>query len=192
MSAIDQAKQFIPLSIAVLTISDTRSLADDKSGTTLADRLTAAGHKLAAREIVTDDVEAIRGVIRKWIADEGVDVIITTGGTGFTGRDQPIRQRRAGLVIGERTGVGNRQHRDVERHELFGFVDGGHDRSIFRIPDAVRRPSAPQRRDPLLKRRRKHGPRISSAPQARCAASGARDRHPPPEPNVLQACTVPR
>jgi molybdopterin adenylyltransferase len=87
MSAIDVSKQFIPLNIAVLTISDTRSAADDKSGTTLVDRLTAAGHKLAAREIVTDDVEAIRAVVRKWIADSGVDVIITTGGTGFTGRD---------------------------------------------------------------------------------------------------------
>jgi len=87
MSAPDQSRQFIPLNIAVLTVSDTRSLADDKSGTTLADRLAAAGHRLAAREIVTDDVEAIRAVIRKWIADAGVDVIITTGGTGFTGRD---------------------------------------------------------------------------------------------------------
>ncbi len=71
MSSIDESKSFIPLNIAVLTISDTRSLADDKSGTTLADRLTAAGHKLAAREIVTDDVEAIRAVIRRWIADAG-------------------------------------------------------------------------------------------------------------------------
>jgi len=87
MASTDQNKQFIPLNITVLTISDTRSLADDKSGTTLAERLTAAGHKLAAREIVTDDVEAIRAVIHRWIADEGVDVIITTGGTGFTGRD---------------------------------------------------------------------------------------------------------
>src|SRR5438046_5676155 len=87
MSSIDETKQFVPLNIAVLTISDTRSLADDKSGTTLADRLTAAGHKLAAREIVTDDVEAIRAVVKRWIADEGVDAIITTGGTGFTGRD---------------------------------------------------------------------------------------------------------
>src|SRR6201989_2296288 len=100
MSSTDTTKQFIPLNIAVLTISDTRSLADDKSGTTLADRLTAAGHKLAAREIVTDDLEAIRGVIRKWIADEGVDVIITTGGTGFTGRDvtpeaiEPLFEKR--------------------------------------------------------------------------------------------------
>jgi molybdenum cofactor biosynthesis protein B len=96
----DQTRQFIPLNIAVLTISDTRSAADDKSGTTLADRLTAAGHKLAARDIVTDDVEAIRGVIRKWIADVGVDAIITTGGTGFTGRDvtpeavEPLFEKR--------------------------------------------------------------------------------------------------
>ena len=87
MSSTDETKQFIQLNIAVLTISDTRALADDKSGTTLADRLTSAGHKLAAREIVTDDVEAIRAVIRKWIADAGIDVVITTGGTGFTGRD---------------------------------------------------------------------------------------------------------
>src|SRR5215218_1953427 len=77
MSSIDEAKQFVPLNIAVLTVSDTRALADDKSGQTLADRLTAAGHHLAAREIVTDDVEAIRTVIRRWIADAGVDVVIT-------------------------------------------------------------------------------------------------------------------
>src|SRR5215475_6432162 len=98
--SIDESKSFIPLNIAVLTISDTRVLADDKSGSTLADRLTAAGHKLAAREIVTDDVEAIRAVIRKWIADEGVDAVITTGGTGFTGRDvtpeavEPLFEKR--------------------------------------------------------------------------------------------------
>ena len=100
MASVDESKAFIPLNIAVLTISDTRSLADDKSGATLAERLTAAGHKLAAREIVTDDVEAIRAVIRKWIADEGVDVVITTGGTGFTGRDvtpeavEPLFEKR--------------------------------------------------------------------------------------------------
>jgi molybdopterin adenylyltransferase len=100
MSATDQTRPFIPLNIAVLTISDTRALADDKSGTTLADRLTAAGHRLAAREIVTDDVEAIRAVIRKWTADAGVDVVVTTGGTGFTGRDvtpeavEPLFEKR--------------------------------------------------------------------------------------------------
>jgi molybdenum cofactor biosynthesis protein B len=78
---------FIPLGIAVLTVSDTRSLADDKSGATLVERLTAAGHRLAARNIVTDDVEAIRNQVKAWIADPGVDAVITTGGTGFTGRD---------------------------------------------------------------------------------------------------------
>ena len=81
------ARDFIPLNIAVLTVSDTRSLADDKSGATLAERLTAAGHKLTARNIVSDDVELIRNQVKVWIADSGVDIIITTGGTGFTGRD---------------------------------------------------------------------------------------------------------
>ncbi len=69
----------------MLTVSDTRSLSDDKSGATLAERITAAGHRLAARDIVTDDVDAIRAKLKAWIADDGVDVIITTGGTGFTG-----------------------------------------------------------------------------------------------------------
>ena len=100
MSSTDESKKFIPLNIAVLTISDTRTLADDKSGTTLADRLAAAGHHLAAREIVTDDVEAIRGIVKRWIGDPGVDVIVTTGGTGFTGRDvtpeaiEPLFEKR--------------------------------------------------------------------------------------------------
>ena len=71
MSSIDETKQFVPLNIAVLTVSDTRSLADDKSGTTLADRLTAAGHHLAAREIAVDDVDAIRVIVRRWIAEPG-------------------------------------------------------------------------------------------------------------------------
>jgi molybdenum cofactor biosynthesis protein B len=100
MHSTDEAKSFIPLNIAVLTISDTRSLADDKSGTTLADRLTAAGHTLAAREIIVDDVDAIRIIVKRWIADPGIDVIITTGGTGFTGRDvtpeaiEPLFEKR--------------------------------------------------------------------------------------------------
>src|SRR5260221_6563024 len=87
MSSIDESKNFVPLNIAVLTIADTRSLEDDKSAATLSDRLTAAGHKLAARDIVTDDIKAIRSIVKMWIADAGVDAIITTGGTGFTGRD---------------------------------------------------------------------------------------------------------
>jgi molybdopterin adenylyltransferase len=100
MASMNQPKQFVPLNIAVLTISDTRTLADDKSGTTLADRITAAGHILAGREIVTDDVEAIRAIVRRWIAEPGVDVILTTGGTGFTGRDvtpeaiEPLFEKR--------------------------------------------------------------------------------------------------
>ena len=81
------ARAFIPLNIAVLTVSDTRILDDDKSGATLAERLTAAGHRLAARNIVTDDVDAIRNQVKLWVADPGIDIVITTGGTGFTGRD---------------------------------------------------------------------------------------------------------
>ncbi len=84
---LNESRPFIPMKIAVLTVSDTRKLEDDKSGTVLAERLTAAGHVLAERAIVTDDVEAIRAKVKAWIADPAVDVVITTGGTGFTGRD---------------------------------------------------------------------------------------------------------
>src|SRR4051794_11633519 len=84
---LDESRQFIPLKIAVLTVSDTRSLDDDKSGSTLAERIEKAGHAVAVRAIVTDDAEKIRQQVDAWIADEGVDVVITTGGTGFTGRD---------------------------------------------------------------------------------------------------------
>jgi molybdenum cofactor biosynthesis protein B len=99
-ASTDPSRSFVPLGIAVLTVSDTRSLGDDKSGTTLADRLTAAGHRLAARQIVADDVEAIRAIVKTWIADPGIDAIITTGGTGFTGRDvtpeaiEPLFEKR--------------------------------------------------------------------------------------------------
>ncbi|HEX5232671.1 MAG TPA: molybdenum cofactor biosynthesis protein B [Bradyrhizobium sp.] len=100
MTSLDPTRMLVPLNIAVLTISDSRSLQDDKSGTTLSERLVAAGHHLAAREIVVDDVEAIRVIVRRWIADQGVDVVITTGGTGFTGRDvtpeaiEPLFEKR--------------------------------------------------------------------------------------------------
>jgi len=87
MPGIDESKQFVPLKIAVLTVSDTRELADDKSGQTLVDRLQAAGHKLADRAIVKDEIEAIRAQVKKWIDDKSIDVVISTGGTGFTGRD---------------------------------------------------------------------------------------------------------
>lgn len=94
MSRIDESKEFIPVRIAVLTVSDTRSLADDKSGDTLVARLTGAGHILAARGIVTDDREKIADQLRTWIADPGVDVILSTGGTGLTGRDVTVEAHR--------------------------------------------------------------------------------------------------
>ena len=87
MAGIDSSRQFVPLKIAVLTISDTRALEDDKSGATLAERIGKAGHIVADRAIVTDDVEKIRARVKAWIADAAIDVVITTGGTGFTGRD---------------------------------------------------------------------------------------------------------
>ena len=84
---IDEGKTFLPVRIAVLTISDSRRMADDRSGQTLVDRLSAAGHVLADRSIITDDVPAIVAKLERWIADDQVDCVITTGGTGVTGRD---------------------------------------------------------------------------------------------------------
>ncbi|MSO55075.1 MAG: molybdenum cofactor biosynthesis protein B [Rhodospirillales bacterium] len=80
-------RPFIPVNIAVLTVSDSRSLADDRSGDTLVERATKAGHTIAARTIVKDDVKAIIGQLRLWIADPAIDVVLATGGTGVTGRD---------------------------------------------------------------------------------------------------------
>lgn len=87
ISKIDESLPFRPLRIAVLTVSDTRDRSTDRSGDTLAALITEAGHELARREIVTDDVTAVRAQVEAWIADPAVDVILTTGGTGFTGRD---------------------------------------------------------------------------------------------------------
>ena len=100
MPGIDESRQFIPLKIAVLTVSDSRSFEDDTSGATLAERIAKAGHAVAARAVVTDDVDKIRTRVEAWIADAAVDVIITTGGTGFTGRDvtpeavEPLFEKR--------------------------------------------------------------------------------------------------
>jgi molybdenum cofactor biosynthesis protein B len=84
---VSEERQFIPLSIAVMTVSDTRSEDTDTSGRTLAERLTAAGHRLAEKVIVPDDIYRIRAVVSRWIADAGVQAVISTGGTGVTGRD---------------------------------------------------------------------------------------------------------
>lgn len=85
--AIDESRTFKPISIALLTVSDTRTSADDTSGDILAQRITAAGHELATREISRDSVEEIAAHLHRWIDDDGIDCVITTGGTGLTGRD---------------------------------------------------------------------------------------------------------
>ena len=87
MSRIDESLPFKPVRIAVLTVSDTRTAKEDKSGALLAEMLTADGHRLAAKAIVRDDIVAIQAALREWISDPAIDAIITTGGTGLTGRD---------------------------------------------------------------------------------------------------------
>jgi molybdenum cofactor biosynthesis protein B len=87
VSRIDESLPFKPVRIAVLTVSDTRTTKEDKSGALLAEMLEADGHELAERAIVKDDVEQIQAKLKAWIADPSVDVVITTGGTGLTGRD---------------------------------------------------------------------------------------------------------
>jgi molybdopterin adenylyltransferase len=94
MSHIDENRSFVPVRIAVLTISDTRALEDDKSGQILADRAADAGHSLSARKLVKDDIRAIRQVIRDWTNRDDIDVIISTGGTGLTGNDVTIEAMR--------------------------------------------------------------------------------------------------
>lgn len=87
MSKITGERVFLPVNIAVLTVSDTRTLADDRSGQTLVDRIEASGHKVAARAIVKDDVPAIVARLQAWVDSPAIDVVISTGGTGVTGRD---------------------------------------------------------------------------------------------------------
>lgn len=100
MSRIDESRPFIPVGIAVLTVSDTRSLSDDRSGDTLVARIEEAGHRLIARSIVKDDKAAIREQVETWTKTSEIDVVITTGGTGFTGRDvtpealEPLFEKR--------------------------------------------------------------------------------------------------
>jgi molybdenum cofactor biosynthesis protein B len=100
MPGLDESRPFIPLKIAVLTVSDTREATDDTSGATLVARIEKAGHVAAARAIVTDEAENIRAQVKQWIADPAIDAVITTGGTGFTGRDvtpealEPLFEKR--------------------------------------------------------------------------------------------------
>src|SRR5580693_5206222 len=87
MGRIDETRPFLAVNIAVLTVSDTRTLENDTSGATLAERIVKAGHTVAVRAIEKDDSGAIEVLLRRWIADPAIDVVITTGGTGITGRD---------------------------------------------------------------------------------------------------------
>lgn len=94
MSRIDESKDFIPVRIAVLTVSDSRSQAEDRSGQVLVDRIDGAGHHLAARMILRDERAEIAAQLREWIADPEIDVILSTGGTGLTGRDVTVEAHR--------------------------------------------------------------------------------------------------
>lgn len=100
MTRLDETRPFIPVGIAVLTVSDTRTAADDKSGDTLVSRITEAGHRLVDRAIVPDDRDRIYNQVQAWTLSQEIDVVITTGGTGFTGRDvtpealEPLFEKR--------------------------------------------------------------------------------------------------
>ncbi|WP_171234986.1 molybdenum cofactor biosynthesis protein B [Ruegeria sp. HKCCA6837] len=104
MSRIDESKKFIAVKIAVLTVSDTRSLDEDRSGQTLVDRIEKAGHVVADRKIVRDERDQIADQLRAWVADDQIDVVISTGGTGLTGRDVTVEA-----------------HRDVYEKEIVAF-----------------------------------------------------------------------
>ncbi len=94
MSKIDESRAFIPVRIAVLTVSDSRAPEQDKSGQVLVDRLQAAGHVLADRDLLPDERDRIAERLRRWIADPAVDAVISTGGTGLTGRDVTVEAHR--------------------------------------------------------------------------------------------------
>ena len=94
MSRIDEKLDFVPVRIAVLTVSDTRSLVEDRSGQTLVDRIERTGHVLADRKIIQDERAQIAALLRSWVADPEIDVVISTGGTGLTGRDVTVEAHR--------------------------------------------------------------------------------------------------
>ncbi len=100
MAGLDETRPFVPLGIAIVTVSDTRGLAEDKSGEALATRISEAGHRVSGRTIVRDDREALRAAVSHFVADPATDVVLTTGGTGFTGRDvspdalEPLFEKR--------------------------------------------------------------------------------------------------
>jgi len=142
MAGIDESLEFHPLRIAVLTVSDTRTEATDTSGALLASRLQEAGHELAAKAIVSDEVETIRNQIRTWADADGVDVIITTGGTGFTPRDvtpeavRPLFRRDMDgfAVVFHQTSLGTVGVSTLQSRALAGQIG---DTFIFCLPGST-------------------------------------------------------
>ena len=142
MSGIDESLIFHPLKIAVLTISDTRTEETDQSGRLLAEKLSAAGHDLAAKAIIPDDVEAIRSQVGNWVKDQDVDVIIATGGTGFAPRDvtpeavKPLFRREMDgfAVLFHQASFGTVGYSTLQSRAFAGQID---DTFIFCLPGST-------------------------------------------------------
>lgn len=142
MPGIDEKLPFLPLNIAVLTVSDTRDEGSDTSGGLLVERLTTAGHQLADRAIVRDDVEAIQTQVKTWVADPDVDIIVSTGGTGFTPRDltpeavRPLLRREMDgfSVVFHQTSTGTVGVSTLQSRALAGQID---ETFIFCVPGST-------------------------------------------------------
>ena len=142
MPGIDEKLPFLPLNIAVLTVSDTRDEGSDTSGGLLVERLTTAGHRLADRAIVRDDVEAIQTQVKTWVADPDVDIIVSTGGTGFTSRDltpeavRPLLRREMDgfSVVFHQASTGTVGVSTLQSRALAGQID---ETFIFCVPGST-------------------------------------------------------
>jgi len=142
MPGIDEKLPFLPLNIAVLTVSDTRDEGSDTSGGLLVERLTTAGHQLADRVIVRDDVEAIQTQVKTWVADPDVDIIVSTGGTGFTSRDltpeavRPLLRREMDgfSVVFHQASTGTVGVSTLQSRALAGQID---ETFIFCVPGST-------------------------------------------------------
>jgi molybdopterin adenylyltransferase len=142
LAGIDESLPFHPLRIAVLTVSDSRTESTDKSGALLVERLTAAGHELAGKAIVRDDLHEIREQVRSWAKDEGVDVIISTGGTGFAPRDvtpeaiKPLfrREMDAFSVLFHHASFGTIGFSTMQSRAFAGQID---DTFVFCLPGST-------------------------------------------------------
>lgn len=163
MSRIDESRPFIPVRIAVLTVSDTRSLEDDTSGATLAARIEDAGHVLADRAIVADDRDAISNKVTDWAYNPDIEVIVTTGGTGFTGRDvtpeaiEPMFEKRMDgfstlfhQISAEKIGTSTIQSRATAglMHQTFVFVLPGSPGACKDAWDGILKPQLDYRHMP--------------------------------------------